>query len=222
MNKVYIISFMGGIKLENGVSGEICGIDADALIRIRVPEGASVLCTKDTVVFADATMDQVVQAVDVCGQPVWALTSTKGESQAYLAPQYGEITVALKADGGEKERQSFILYHSRSLVAMSDMCASWVDDIMPVEGREGSTYHVSECFSLSGPGVALVAGHGSVVKVVMETSEKSLVCDPGHLLAVTSTTKREAVVHLDDEKGRPSKVKLTGPGVAYLQSKVKP
>lgn len=219
--RIYIDLFMGGIKLENGVSGEICGTGPDALIRIRVPEGASVLCTKDTVVFSDPTMDQVVHTHDECGQPVWALTSTKGESEAYLAPQYGDATVALKASCACGEHPpTFILYDPRSLVAMSDMCASSVEDTMPVEGGAGA-HTFGGCLSVSGKGVALVAGHGSVVVVELKTSEKSLVCERSHLLAVLSVTKRESVVY-DDEQGRPSKIKLTGPGAAYLQSKVKP
>jgi uncharacterized protein (AIM24 family) len=204
---------MEDIKLANGVSWHRGYNDAPGSIIFRIPVGPSVTCLENSIVLANQHLEYNPANNFVLGLGFVVLTAKQDVGEVLLSPEHDNAITHLSGD--------FVVIHPRSIFAFSDVCMTPMDLKTDLEPPCQGLVETMGCFSISGAGVVLLAGHGSILKCVLETKDKALVCDSNHLLAFSKDTHRICVPS-NDQKFCSYRMKFTGPGVVYLQTKIKP
>lgn len=203
---------MGDIKLENGVSGRLCDKDAAGPVVVQIPPGPSVMCEKNAVILASEPIQYNYAPEFVLGENFLMLTAKQNAGEVFLGPERGNAIVALSGD--------FFVIHRWSLFAFSDMNVARGGLKLEFEPPRNGHVECMDAVSVSGRGIALLSGHGCILKCVLENESKSIVCDSSHLLAFPKNMTRKCITTSGEEF--PSyRLQFTGPGVVYLQTKIK-
>lgn len=203
---------MGDIKLKNGVSGRLAENSASGPVIIQIPPGPSVTCLENSIVMANRHLQYQSVPDFGLGKGLTALTAKEDVGEVFLAPERGNAITPLRGD--------FVVVHPWSVFGFSDVRITTMDLKTDLEPPHQGFVHIPGCVSVSGSGVVLLAGHGSILKCVLETKDKAIVCDSNHLLAFSKDTHRICVPS-NDQDFCSYRMQFTGPGVVYLQTKIK-
>ena len=200
------------MNLENGLEVDLCHGGLPQMVRISIPLGVTVMCAENAIVSSEEYIKYDLEVAGDRGVLSYSLTSEKNMEYVFLAPEYGDVNVILRGS-------SFIVINSMFLFAASEMSLEpHVLRIHP-QAPHLSMLIISNTWRVSGNGFALLSGYGSIH--LRNLGDETMMCDMGHLLAFSEDTRREVVATLSNGH-LITKIKFTGPGLVFLQTKIKP